>query len=336
MSFRELETASRNPRERLKPHLGCLERWGFIEFEGVPRKRDGWGSGRGISLDWFVRFTRSGKEAARIWPPLWEEMDERWKKRFGREDYTRAYESLRRLVGRLEFELPWGLPGGLDVAAGEKSYPPKSPEGGETNHPPPLSALLSQALLGFALEFNQKSRAPLVLCGNVIRVLSEDNPARVADLPALTGGSPEAVDIDWRIKPYVVVESDPNGKRGKVVRLSPAGASAKKAYYRSSEEIEAEWENRFGTSEVRPLRLSLEYLLTKEKEGRPILAEGLVPPDGVARAGAPVPALGRREVASAAIQRGRALVDQTRMFVNDPKGSLPHFPMWDFNRGFGP
>jgi hypothetical protein len=334
MAVRDLGTASGNPRERSKLGLGCLERWGFIQFEGVPRMRDDWGSGRGISLDWIVQFTRNGKEAARIWPPLWEEIDRRWKKRFGAEDYTRAYDSLRELVDRFEFELPWGIPVGLDVAEGD-NYPPKNPGNRETGHPP-LSALMSQTLMEWALEFNKKSRAPIVLCANVIRVLSEDNPVRVRDLPGLTGGSPEAVDIGWRLKPYVVVENDPSGKRGKVVRLSPAGANARKGYYRISEEIEADWEKRSGTSEVRLLRASLESLMDKEKDGRPILAEGLVPPEGVARAGAPVPALGRRAMASAARQRGKDLVDQTRMFVEDPKGSLPHFPIWDFNRGFGP
>ena len=29
-------------------------------------------------------------------------------------------------------------------------------------------------------------------------------------------------------------------------------------------------------------------------------------------------------------------VAQTRAFVDDPAGSLPHYPLWDMNRGFGP
>jgi hypothetical protein len=27
---------------------------------------------------------------------------------------------------------------------------------------------------------------------------------------------------------------------------------------------------------------------------------------------------------------------QTETFVCDPAGTLPHYPLWDMNRGFGP
>lgn len=46
--------------------------------------------------------------------------------------------------------------------------------------------------------------------------------------------------------------------------------------------------------------------------------------------------LGRREVASAARKRVRELVAQTEEFQGDPVKALPHFPLWDMNRGFGP
>jgi hypothetical protein len=62
----------------------------------------------------------------------------------------------------------------------------------------------------------------------------------------------------------------------------------------------------------------------------------MVPPEGVIRAGSVAPALGRREPGVAARQRGRDSVEQTKLFVADPEGSLPHYPMWDMNRGFGP
>ncbi len=38
----------------------------------------------------------------------------------------------------------------------------------------------------------------------------------------------------------------------------------------------------------------------------------------------------------AAKQRARELVAQTEDFVRDPAGTLPHYPLWDMNRGFGP
>jgi hypothetical protein len=46
--------------------------------------------------------------------------------------------------------------------------------------------------------------------------------------------------------------------------------------------------------------------------------------------------LGRVDVGPAARQRKRDLVIQTEAFVRDPAGTLPHYPLWDMNRGFGP
>jgi hypothetical protein len=39
---------------------------------------------------------------------------------------------------------------------------------------------------------------------------------------------------------------------------------------------------------------------------------------------------------SRAKQRMRDRVAQTALFIQDPIGSLPHYSLWDMNRGFGP
>ena len=38
----------------------------------------------------------------------------------------------------------------------------------------------------------------------------------------------------------------------------------------------------------------------------------------------------------AEITRTREMAAQTRAFIDDPAGALPHYPMWDMNRGYGP
>jgi hypothetical protein len=72
------------------------------------------------------------------------------------------------------------------------------------------------------------------------------------------------------------------------------------------------------------------------RDDRLLLSEGLIPAEGTMRAGAQAPALGRRDVGPAARQRMRDLVAQTELFVMDPAVALPHYPLWDMNRGFGP
>jgi hypothetical protein len=114
------------------------------------------------------------------------------------------------------------------------------------------------------------------------------------------------------------------------VRLSEAGIKAQKEYYSIARDIEEKWKGRFRTA-TREIRGSLTTLL---KRGE--LSDSLKPSPGTTRAGAQTPGLGRFAIGPAARQRKRDLVIQTEAFVRDPAGALPHYPLWDMNRGFGP
>jgi hypothetical protein len=322
LSVRELGVKSFAPGGRVQFQLGCLERWRFVVLQSGPERRPGWGSGRGMRADWIVRLTPRGLAASRIWPPLFGEIERRWETRFGREEIGRLREALQVVADQLDVELPDGLPGNGE---GPEEFPPRV---GRARGGLPLPTLLSHLLLTFRLDFERESALPLELCANTLRVLGE-TPVRAAELPRLTGTSPETSDIGWQLKPYVVVAPDPARSRGKVVRLSPRGLSAQRIYHRLIRDIEQRWEKRFGRDAIAVLRESLQGLF-----GR--LAEGLIPPQGTVRAGDQAPALGRRDVGVAARQRMRDLVAQTEAFLRDPQGTLPHYPAWDMNRGFGP
>jgi hypothetical protein len=86
-------------------------------------------------------------------------------------------------VGQIGLELPYGLPGHWEI--GEKY-----PQGSARRDRELLSPVLPSQLLAFALEFDGESHTPLILCANTLRVLSE-KPIPVAEIPCLTGGSPE-------------------------------------------------------------------------------------------------------------------------------------------------
>jgi len=318
--------------------LGCLERWRFVVLEGAApgkpagsraesgnERRDGWGSGRGIRRDWTVRLTRKGRTASEIWAALPSELEERWRSRFGEERIARLRSSLRGLVDQFELELPWGLPADW---LGEGQYPKREKR---VSDEVGLLSLLSQVLLAFALEYNRESKTPIALAANVVRVLG-DKPVRSSEIPRLTGTSPEQCAIGWRFKPYVTVERDPKLGRGTVARLTDVGKRAKKKYERLTKEIEQRWREKF----CGELREALVDVLLARCEGKLCLSAGMVPPVGVIRSGVAAPALGRKKVASAARQRGKDLVAQSAEFVRDPIGALPHYPLWDMNRGFGP
>jgi hypothetical protein len=321
VSVRTLASRALAPDEQGGPPLlGCLERWGFVVLQSG--KRAGFGSGRGIRADWPVRLTGSGEMAIKIWPDLIQEIDARWSKRFG-EGATRLRRSLEALEHEIDLELPQGLPGAI------LRLPEFAPRKSAAEDGMPLPVLLSRVLLAFALDFEHDSRTPISMCANAIRVLS-DEPIPEAEIPKRTGCSEETSGIGWQLKPYIIVERDPARGRGKFVRLSEVGMKTQHKYHRLAREVEQWWLERFNGAAAE-LREALTTLLKRSE-----LSEGLKPPPGTTRAGAQTPALGRRDIGPAARQRKRDLVVQTEAFVRDPAGALPHYPLWDMNRGFGP
>lgn len=331
ISVSELAALAFGQQERVKLMVGCLERWGFLVVgpSVTGSVRDGWGGGRGIRAESVVRATPKGLQAREVWLPLVAVMEQRWETRFGKDAMRSLRESLELIVGRLDVELPDAVP---EPSLREETVMPRVRAAGESRRP--LATLLSRALFGFAIEFDRESEVPLALAANTLRVLGRE-PVSLADVPRLTGGSPEVSAIGWRLKPYVIVETDPRRRR-KLARLSARGLQVQREYLRLVAIVEARWEVQFGKDTLRRLRGSLQGLFDRAPNGQPRVTEGLTPPAGVSRAGDQAPALGRRDVGAAARQRTRDLVTQTRAFVADPARSLPHYPLWDMNRGFGP
>ena len=321
ISVRTLAARALSTADNTTAALGCLERWGVIALQ--PGKRAGFGSGRGIRADWPVHLTASGETAATIWPNLIPEIDARWSKRFGDDATTKLRHSLEAIERQIDLELPQGLPMAL------LKLPEFGPRKSAAQDGLPLPVLLSRVLLAFALEFERESKTPLSLCANAIRILGDD-PLPETEIPKRTGCSEETAGLGWQHKPYVIVEKDPSRGRGKFVRLSEAGIKTQHAYYSRTPKIEEMWKTRFPTA-TKEVRESLTTLLERAE-----LSDGLKPPPGTTRAGVQTPALGRVDIGPAARQRMRDLVMQTEAFVRDPAGTLPHYPLWDINRGFGP
>jgi hypothetical protein len=344
-SVRDLASQSLSSEKRVKFELGCLERWSFITLEADPADdrpiavrphrlagrllRDGWGSGRGIRSDWIVRPTAKGHRAIEIWTPLFDEIENRWLARFGSDDIGTFRLSLEDIAAELDVDLPHGIPGQWEMDVTYKTRPTSDVVR------LPLHALLSQLLLAFTMEFQRKSRVPLWLCANTLRVLS-DRSIPESEIPHLTGCSPETSGVGWQIEPFIIVKTAPPPRRGKLVRLSPVGLLARQSYYDATSAVEERWKTHFGKQKIRRLRKSLSDLFVPRGEEWLLIAEGFISPEGNVRSGTRAPALGRHDVGAAAKQRMRDRVAQTALFVRDPVGALPHYPLWDMNRGFGP
>ncbi len=285
LTVSELAAQALVEQKQIKFMLGCLERWGYVALgaqtateqpaggrqPGAARENNGWGSGRGVGAGWMVWLTGKGAQARAIWPPLFNAIEQRWRSRFGDARFDRLRECLLAIESGLNVGLPHGL---IEVRERKQAFPVRVSAGAQAL---PLPTLLSQILLAFAIEFEPASEAPLALCANALRALGE-KPIPVSEISRLTGGSPEQAGIGWRLRPYVVVETDLAGGRGKTVRLTARGMNAQRAYERLIDVIEKRWVHRYGSSLVQTLRESLLGLFDAGTNGRPLIALGLIAP----------------------------------------------------------
>jgi len=303
----ELPGAAGLPKSRMLSTLGGMERWRYVAVDtGSSTKRDGFGSARGLKSTWVVRLTSNGRKAEAIWPTLFDEIDARWRARFGAGEIDALEGSLRAIVEGIDVELPEYLPivGGengmvADIAAGERR---------ETAQPLHLGALLARALLTYTLDFERESALSLPLCANVVRVLDETG-VLVDQIPPRSGISKEATSMALTFlvrSGFVAVDGATSAT--KLARLTSEGRAARDACGSLHAELESGWDARFGAEAVRRVRSSLELLLGRCEGTRTLLSLGLEPYADGWRARAPY-------------------LTQTQAVIDDPVSALPHYPM---------
>jgi DNA-binding MarR family transcriptional regulator len=249
--------------------------WGYVTLTSDP----GDSHAKPPPGDWLVRPTRAGLRGREIWPGLLDEVEGRWCERFGERRVGALRAALETLGEEIDLDLPRYLPvGGLaSVADPERRRPVRVHERLD------LPALLSQALLAFAIDYERESKLGLAVSANVLRVL-DGSGVRVRDLPRLTGTAKEAVSVSLGLlgrRELVTIETAPHGGRTKIAQLTPSGRKAQKRSRELLEQVEAGWRSRFGAQTVQGLRLALEPLVgDPAREAAPLLA-GLEPyPDG--------------------------------------------------------
>ena len=156
------------------------------------------------------------------------------------------------------------------------------------NHRLPLSALLSQALVAFTIEFDNEAEqriphttaitgrtpgalhatwlASMVMWFNCMRFVTDEGVS-VRDLKRLarTGTNLKGM-VRWR---YVTVAPDSADRRAKppqsawLIRPQPGGRMAQQIWRTLLPVVEKRWEERFGEPEIRELRESLRAIVTR-------------------------------------------------------------------------
>lgn len=101
----------------------------------------------------------------------------------------------------------------------------------------PMTALLSQALVAFAIEYESERRGPMQWAANILRGVDDDG-SRFPPLP-----SPGTHSVPNLERLGIVGVARDGG-----VRLTPTGRAMRDAYEPLCERIEGRWRQRLGSS----------------------------------------------------------------------------------------
>ena len=278
-----VSTAELERRVRARLPLDGMRRWKYVTIAPDPDPE----RARVPRRDWRITPTPVGVKAQAVWRGLPEEIEQRWRERFGAGAAAALRADLEQLVGGLGLaDLPQWLTGHYGGYAGQKlEWNRQPPSAAAEERPLPLSALLCQVLQAFALEYEAESDAPLSYSANILRLLDED-PIKVAELPHRSGVGGEALRVAVQIlakRKFIAVGSDPSGGRFKLARLLGRGQAARGLYRERPGELERGWRGRAGDATVRRLRTTLEAIVTSAPGERAPMWRGLVPPPGTWR-----------------------------------------------------
>lgn len=280
---RGLTVAELERRTRAQPQLDGMRRWSYVTIGPDPEDR----REKPPARQHLVTPTESGRRAQEVWRALPEEIESRWRDRFGRAEISELRATLQTLRDELGLNLPQFLTTSYGGYATEPGPGPPEP----TEDPLPLSALLSQVLHAFALEYEQDAQASLCFSANILRLLDEDG-TKVAQLPRRSGVAVEAIRTALGIlakRRFITIASDPQ-TRSKHARLTGQGLEGRDLYRELPGEIEGRWAQRFGAEPIAQVRSLLEALASAPgSEARAPLWLGLEPPSGTWRGQIPPP-----------------------------------------------
>lgn len=237
--------------------------------------RRGWMTAEGSGKKRRLELTDSGRTAAKTWPDQLAALDKQWNE-------TPLRRVLEELVGQLELELPHfpASYGAADPSATGAPFirPKKPPEGvvhgtdwrpvhrgeGDTVSALPVTALLSQALMAFTIDY--ENGFPWPLHSTLTRLVHIDvEPKPLADLPEGHGIAGNGKSL---LERHLIVEVSTDAAKRKLVALTDRGKQVKQHHPGRLEAVETEWRDRYGDELVTALRDVLSPLVTGEAEAR--------------------------------------------------------------------
>lgn len=258
-----------------------LRRWRYVAVEPAPS---------GKRRDALVQLTAAGHRCARLWQPLPAAIEARWRARFGESVVDKLRQPLAAAVARFGGGRLWCLP---IISSRREMFSPTAPQakGGDAPDGLPLIALLSQALLAFTLAFEQGASLPLPIVANALRTLDPTGmPLR--DLPTQAGISAAAIAQSLTLlQRHGVAEVVPTAgsRRGRHVRLTAEGVTARRSVQRRIASVERNWRQQLGAAHITALHDALDAVVGRGDPTTAPLATALAAPAGTWRSALAVP-----------------------------------------------
>jgi hypothetical protein len=238
-----LPALTRLSRRAVRARVGRAQRQRWIEVV----------SGRAGNRSAVLALTGRGRRARDAWPGVEAAVDRRWLRRVGEDAATALRASVQSVVAGLELELshfPAGYgPADASITGGHgRDWKPVARAEGDTVSDLSLSALLSQALVAYTMEYEANARVPLALNVNVLQWLDTDRGRPLAAVPAQ--GAVGTLERHGLVQTF----SAEDGPGGLWVRLTDRGRRARAGYGQRIKLIDQQWQARYGPG----LRTALE------------------------------------------------------------------------------
>ncbi len=211
-----------------------------------------------------VELTGVGRAAAQAWPARLADLDTRW-------EASPLRSAVEVLVGQLQFELPhfpasYGAAdpsavGGPFVQQAKRKdgvpahgtdWRPVARADGDTVSALPFTALLSQALMAFTIDYEDRFPWPLASTATVLCHLSAA-PSPLADVPGdhrIMGNGKSLLERHL----IASVTPDPAQPRTKLVALTDRGVLVMQHHPGRLEAVESMWRERYGDAAISTLR----------------------------------------------------------------------------------
>lgn len=255
---RELRARARVSGRVTTPMFRAFAHWGWVVTEGEPRRK-------------ALRLTDRGRAVADAWRAVPGAVEGRWRADMGAGRVDRLRAALAALVRRLPLELPHypatygfadqtvaaalgagmaalaagGLKAGVDHGADWRPVV-RSPGAGDPAGLP-LHALLSQALVGFALDYEGEGHGPFELAATVLRHVGDQGAPLVP--PVFPAGLPGRAQYTVPRFALGHVERAP-GTGVDVLHLGDRGRSWRDAYGPAVGRVTAAWRASYGPDTV--------------------------------------------------------------------------------------